>query len=231
MSLKLFFDTLSQPSRALLIFFKINKVPFEERYVNLAKGEHFGEEFTKINPIKKVPVITHGQFTLTESVAIVRYVSREFNIADFWYPKEIRAQAKVDEYMEWQHLNTRLACAMYFQTKWLLPIMSGKPAKPERVAFFEKRVVDTLDIIENIWLNNKSYLTGNQISVADIFGACEIEQTRLAGYDPYEGRPVLKEWMERVKKETSPYYEEAHAVVNKIANKHKGEPPASLSKL
>lgn len=39
----------------------------------------------------------------------------------------------------------------------------------------------------------------------------------MAGYDPKDGRPVLADWMERVKKELNPYYDEAHVFVNKIA--------------
>lgn len=41
----------------------------------------------------------------------------------------------------------------------------------------------------------------------------------MTGYDPTKGRPVLSEWLERVKKETHPYYEEAHIIINKIAAK------------
>lgn len=54
--------------------------------------------------------------------------------------------------------------------------MKGKPAKPEKVAQFEGRMVECLDQIENIWLKDKPFLTGNTISIADIIGACEIEQ-------------------------------------------------------
>jgi len=35
-----------------------------------------------------------------------------------------------------------------------------------------------IDIIENVWLKDKPFLTGNTISVADIFCACELEQPR-----------------------------------------------------
>lgn len=36
---------------------------------------------------------------------------------DHWYPSDLKLQAKVDEYLEWQHVNTRLFCAMFFQHK------------------------------------------------------------------------------------------------------------------
>lgn len=51
------------------------------------------------------------------SVAILRYLCREKNVPDHWYPKDSKQQAKVDEYLEWQHLDTRLNCSMYFQHK------------------------------------------------------------------------------------------------------------------
>ena len=35
-------------------------------------------------------------------------------------------------------------------------------------------------------------------------------------YDPCEGRPNMKAWMERVKNETNPYYDEAHSILNKM---------------
>lgn len=51
------------------------------------------------------------------SIAILRYLCREHSVDDHWYPKDSKAQARVDEYLEWQHVNTRLSCAMYFQHK------------------------------------------------------------------------------------------------------------------
>lgn len=56
--------------------------------------------------------------------------------------------------------------------------MRGKPPKPEKVAELESRMNDCIDIIENVWLKDKPFLTGNTISVADIFCACELEQPR-----------------------------------------------------
>ena len=51
------------------------------------------------------------------SVAILRYLARDRKVAEHWYPSDLKKQAKVDEYLEWQHLNTRLFCAMFFRHK------------------------------------------------------------------------------------------------------------------
>ncbi|XP_011159136.2 glutathione S-transferase theta-3 isoform X1 [Solenopsis invicta] len=217
MSLKFYYDLLSQPSRALYIFLKKCNIPFEKKIVNLKDLEQYTPEFEEINRFKKVPVIDHDGFKLAESVGIVRYLSREFKVDDHWYPSDSKKQAKVDEYLEWQHLNTRLHCATYFLTKFLNPLMRGKPPKPEKVAEFESRMNDCIDLIENVWLKDTPFLIGNTISVADIFCACELEQPRIAGYDPKKGRPRLTAWMERVMSETSPHYQDAHKFLNQMA--------------
>ncbi|XP_047106665.1 glutathione S-transferase theta-1-like [Schistocerca piceifrons] len=117
MSLKVYYDLISQPSRALLLFLLTNDIPFEAQEVKLLQGEQFGEEFSKLNPMKKVPMIIDGDFTLTESVGILRYLSRERNVPDHWYPADSKRQARVDEYLEWQHTNTRSHCSLYFTSK------------------------------------------------------------------------------------------------------------------
>ena len=56
------------------------------------------------------------------SVAILKYLAVKFNVADHWYPRQdLQLQARVDEYMNWQHLNTRINAAMLFQNLVRLP--------------------------------------------------------------------------------------------------------------
>ncbi|KAK8736772.1 hypothetical protein OTU49_004639 [Cherax quadricarinatus] len=124
--LRLYYDLLSQPSRAVYIFMKKAKIPFKEMPVALRKGEHRTEEFAAINPFQLVPVIDDNGFKLTESIAILRYLHRQFNVADHWYPKDSRIQARVDEYLEWQHINTRVNGSMFFQHKVWLTMMFVK---------------------------------------------------------------------------------------------------------
>ncbi|VEN52334.1 unnamed protein product [Callosobruchus maculatus] len=212
MVLKYYYDLLSQPSRAVYIFLKMNKIPFEPAVVNLGGGEHLTEEFReKHSKFQKVPFIHHDDFRLTESVAIVRYLAREYHVKEHWYPQEIRAQARVDEYLEWNHLNVRAGCARYFFDKLMGPMMTGKQPSDEQVKKNQKAMEKTLTDFERIFLSSEApFITGTEISFADLQAACEIEQPRLAGYEPRDHFSKIKTWLENVKSECQPYYDEAH---------------------
>ncbi|CAL7950300.1 unnamed protein product [Xylocopa violacea] len=219
MSLKLYYDLLSQPSRALYIFLKVCNIPFEGKLINLAKREQLTAGYEKIHPFKQVPAIDYNGFNMIESVAILRYLCREFKVADHWYPKDSKSQLRVDEYLEWQHLNTRANCALYFRVKYLTPFLTGQPATKEKIIEYEKHMIKSLDDLENVWLKGRNFLVGSDISIADILGACEVEQVRIVGYNPHEGRPRISAWLKKVEENTSPYYQEAHVFVNKLAKR------------
>ncbi|XP_011823372.1 glutathione S-transferase theta-1 isoform X4 [Macaca thibetana thibetana] len=71
MGLELYLDLLSQPCRAVYIFAKKNGIPFELRIVDLIKGQHLSDAFAQVNPLKKVPALKDGDFTLTESLWVL----------------------------------------------------------------------------------------------------------------------------------------------------------------
>ncbi|KAG0726293.1 Glutathione S-transferase theta-1 [Chionoecetes opilio] len=225
--LRLYVDLMSQPSRAVYIFMKKAKIPFQTNLVNLAKAEHRTEEFTAITPFQRVPAIDDNGFKLSESVAILRYLCREHKVEDHWYPRDSKTQARVDEYLEWQHLNTRISCAMYFQHKFLMPKMFGTEVNQKKVADFQSRMEDALETFETVWLKGQPFLGGSQISIADIIAACELEQPSMAGYDVCEGRPLLTAWFQRVREACHPHYDEGHVIVNKVRAKQGAKAPGS----
>lgn len=231
MSLKVFGDLMSQPARAVVLFCRAAGINHEHVPIRVANGEHKTEEYTKMNPFQKVPTIKDGDFCLTESVAMFRYLAREKNIADHWYPKESQAQARVDEYLEWQHLNTRAQCAQYFRFRWLIPMMKQSAPDEKMVAKLQKEMEQCLKNIEKIWLKDGSnkYLCGDKISVADILALCELEQPSMAGYDVRKDRPVLAAYMDRVKAELNPHYDDVHSLVYKMRDKFGGDIPGIYS--
>uniref|UniRef100_A0A069DR68 Putative glutathione s-transferase theta-1 n=1 Tax=Panstrongylus megistus TaxID=65343 RepID=A0A069DR68_9HEMI len=219
-----YYDNLSQPCRALEIFLKINSIPYVPKRVNLAGGEHFQQDYLKINPFKKVPVIDDNGFILIESVAIFRYLCRERTVPDHWYPKNSQLRARVDEYLEWQHTETRAHCALYFRVTTLDPLITGIQPSPKKVNDFKRRMIEVCDKMNDIWLKDgKKYITGDNITIADLLATAELEQLRMTDYDPREGRSALASWMARVRQRTNPYYDEANVRINKLAEKIKSK--------
>jgi len=70
--------------------------------VDVKNGEHKTSDYRKIHPRGLVPALVDGEFTLTESAAIFRYLAIKFK--DSVYPTDaagIQARAKVNETMAW----------------------------------------------------------------------------------------------------------------------------------
>ena len=88
--LTLFYNELSEPSRAVKTILLLGKIDHKEELVNILTGEQNSERVTAINPRGKVPFIKHGDFALSESNAILKYLCDSFDsIPEHWYPKDI----------------------------------------------------------------------------------------------------------------------------------------------
>lgn len=209
--IKFYYDLMSQPSRALYIFLKSTKIPFDEfpialrkgkfhflhdgTYVHLIysillfrlflyffKGIHLTDEFRdNVNRFKKVPAIVDNGYQLSESVAIFRYLASRNKIDDHWYPKNDKVRGRIDEYLEWQHVNTRQTCMQYFILSYLKPLTIGPSADDAHIiATAEKQMNSILDLFENLWLRPGCFISGtNQLSFADVLAACELEQPSI----------------------------------------------------
>lgn len=67
--------------------------------MKISSSEHSLNEDT--NRFHQVPVILDGDFELSESVAILRYMVAKNPVDDHWYPKDAKDRARVDEYLSW----------------------------------------------------------------------------------------------------------------------------------
>ncbi|XP_078278001.1 glutathione S-transferase theta-3-like [Rhinoraja longicauda] len=107
MGLQLYLDLNSQPCRAVYIFAKKNNIAFDFKLVSLLEGQQYSEGFEKVNLLKRVPALKDGDFTMAESVAILKYLAAKYQTPNHWYPADLQQRARVDEYLAWQHTTIR----------------------------------------------------------------------------------------------------------------------------
>lgn len=220
MVLKFYFDYNSQPCRALAIFCRIHGIQFEEEIVSFVTGQTRSEEFAKINPVKKVPVMDDDGWILTESIAIIRYLCASRNISGNWYPTDLKKRARVDEFLAWQHTGVRIRGAMVFIALVFDPKRNDgvvdKKSLKERCETFEQ----ILNQMENYYLKDRDYVGGSELSIADLFGICELQQPVSVGYDVTRDRPRLAAWIQRVKEAIQPHFDETHKNIFELGGKY-----------
>lgn len=219
MALKVYVDHISQPSRAIIIFCKINNISFEEIRIDLVKGQQHSPEYRAINPMGQVPAIIDGDFILTESHAILVYIACQYSgVSNHWYPSDQINRAKINSILHWHHSNLRRGAENFVMLAILGPTF-GIRLNPAAASKAEKLLTSSLKIIENFWLKgNAKFLLGNPLpSIADLSLVCEIMELKMI-YDKdwqrvFGPRKKILQWIENVRNYTNPYFDEVHKVV------------------
>lgn len=214
----LYYDRFSAPCRALYIFMHNARILFDVKHIDLRKFEHLTPEFAKVNPLQTLPTLVdlQNQVPMIESISTVKYLCSKFKSLKAWHPQSRDERRKVNEYLDWHHMNTRHICNSYVLNKVVKPAITGKPASEEKLASYETRVNKCLDIFESFWLKDQLYLVDPHITIADLFAACEIEQLRIAGLDTRASRPIIAAWLKRVADRTLDSYAQQHDNLEKL---------------
>ena len=213
--LELYIDYLSQPSRAIIAFCKINNIPNKLVEIRIFEGKNRTPEFKAINPMMQVPAIKDGDFTLGESHAILRYLARSRQVPDNWYPKDFKKQALVDRYLDWHHNFLRYGSSTTVYNK----LVAEKKNLPKRGVEEETKAIlkRSLQLIDNFFLGPaKQFLANNEVSIADLSAASEVLQLLLIDFDlkPYTH---LCAWLKRMLE--IPGFKESQTVLFKIIQK------------
>ncbi|KAM4561960.1 glutathione S-transferase theta-1b [Fundulus diaphanus] len=199
MAVELYLDLFSQPCRSVFMFAKKNNIPFEFKKVSLMDGEHFGDDFGKISMIRKVPALRDGDFCLAESIAIMVYLAEKFQTPDFWYPADLQQRARVNEYLSWQHTAIRMQGSKMFWLRLMIPKIMGMEVPKEKMDAALEDLNNSLNLIEEKFLQDRPFIVGDQMSLADLVAIVEIMQPLGAGLDVFNGRPKLSAWRDRVR--------------------------------
>ncbi len=76
MTMEIFWGSGSPFSWRVLLTAELKGADYESRLIEFSSGEHKSPQFLEMNPRGKVPALRNGDFTLSESLAIMTYLDR-----------------------------------------------------------------------------------------------------------------------------------------------------------
>ena len=193
--MKLYYHPASTTSRIVQMFALDQGIDLEYQVVDLFTGEHMKPEFARINPNQLVPVLEDGDFRLTESAAIVRYLADKTGSPA--YPKDLRERARVNEMMDWFNSNAYkdFAYGLIYPQAFPSHKRPNDALQAGTLEWGKQKTQNWLKILDEHLIGpNKPYLCGERITLADYLGAEMIALGGLIGckYDAY---PNISRWL------------------------------------
>jgi glutathione S-transferase len=220
--MKLYYHPVSTTSRPVVLFAAESNIPLDYQVVDLFSGEQYKPEYAAINPSHQVPVLEDGDFRLTESAAILRYLAEKIDSPAF--PKDIKQRARVNEVMDWFNSNFYRDWGYGLIYPQLFPHLKREDAKVQEavVAYGKEKSKIWLQILNDHFIGpNHKYLVGNQLTVADYFGAAITTAGELVHCD-FSAYPNIKRWLDTFK--AGPNYAKVYETFNGFCASTKGQP-------
>lgn len=202
--LKIYGADLSSPSNKVRFVANYLELEYEYVKVSLRDGEHRKEEFLKLNPVGKIPVIEDDGFILFESDAIVKYLCTKNGSP--LYPRDLQQRALVDQWTDFVSIHIGMALGKVLFNRIFAPFA--------KVPVDEKSISDGLmflnrflPVVDN-QLKTNPFLTGGDLTIADMCLLANLDPAGAAGVH-MERYPEILRWMTSLQKET--FYTRCHA--------------------
>lgn len=197
--MKLYFHPVSTTSRPILLFAKESGIDLDYEVVDLFTGAQYRPEYAAINPSQQVPVLQDGDFRLTESSAILKYLADKAGSPA--YPADLHKRARINERMDWFNTGFYRDFSYGFIYPQIFPFMRrpDDAVQAGTVAWGREKALRWLDVLDKSILGPRNaWLCGSEISLADYLGsimalAGEAIECNFAAY------PNLSRWLGNMK--------------------------------
>lgn len=197
--MKLYYHPVSTTCRPILQFAAESGIQLDLQLIDLFKGEHQQEPYCAINPNSCVPVLEDGDFRLAESSAILKYLAD--TVRSPAYPTDLRLRARINERMDWFNTSFYRDFGYGLLYPQVLPHLRQQDERVQTAIVSAgrertKKWLGTLDA--HIIGPAHAYVCGNEISIADYFGAAMVTAGEVIRLD-YSAYPNILRWLGRVK--------------------------------
>jgi len=135
--------------------------------IQARSGDTLSEEFLRINPRHKIPVLRHGSFVLTESAAIIQYLDETFaDPARLYCARDARERAALAEWCYF--IATELDAAGLYIMRRHDALKSTYGEAPVAVESARQYFRHNLEAMAARVKDGGVYLFGGRLSTADI---------------------------------------------------------------
>jgi glutathione S-transferase len=195
---KLYMHPVSNTSRPVRMFIADFSLPVEQEEVDLMTGAHHQEPYISVNPNRQVPTLDDDGFILYESSAILKYLADKFDSPA--YPKDLKKRAKVNEMMDWfnTHFYHDYAYGVVYPQVFPHHKRPSDEVQKGTIEWAKEKTRTWLSVLnDHILGKGNKYLTGDEITIADYFGAA-----LLTCGDPirteFKDYPNIQAWLKRM---------------------------------
>ncbi|MPY75000.1 MAG: glutathione S-transferase [Alphaproteobacteria bacterium] len=179
--------------------------PYDLEAIDIKAGEQRQPAYLAVNPMGKVPAVTHGDALITEQVAIFLY------LADL-FPEAGLAPA-IGDPLRGPYLRWMVYYAACFEPAVGDRALKREPGPPSMMAYGDfDSVIDTV----TTQLAEGPYMLGRKFSAADVIWGSGLSWTTKFQLIPE--RPAIKAYIERF--ESRPSVARAKAIDAELAARH-----------
>jgi glutathione S-transferase len=219
--MKLYMHPVSTACRPVILFAAESKIPLEHELVDILTGAHHQDPYPSINPNRLIPTLEDGDFRLTESSAILKYLADK--IGSPAYPKDLKERARVNELMDWVNVNFYRDFGYGLVYPQLFPHHKRRSdeAHAGAIEWGKANSATWLKVLNDHWLGpNRTYLCGDKITIADYFAAGIVSIGEWVGTD-FSAYPNVKRWLDTMRK--LPSWPKVNEVFDGFAQSLKGK--------
>ena len=140
---------------------------YELHPIQARTGETKTDAFLKLNPKHKIPVLRHGSLVLSESAAILGYLSETFEPpADFYVPQDAAGRSKLNEWCYFAMTELDAHPLYVIRRHDALKHVYGEA--PAAVESAREYFLEQINAVAGRVGGEGQYLMGDGLSVADI---------------------------------------------------------------
>ena len=169
--MKLYTHPISPLGRPVMMFIADNNISVEEVEVDLFSGAQYKPEFIAINPNSAVPVLEDGDFRLSESSAILKYLADKIGSAT--YPTDLKSRAKINSAMDWFNTGFYNGFGHQLCYQQLIPQLqiADEAARHIVIARGKTMAEKYLSVLNDHMIGANNYVCGPNVTIADYLGS------------------------------------------------------------